>query len=55
MVKIVETSDQAVLDAIRVEARILPKLHSPFINEFVDYYEDLCRNKAYLVLEHAGN
>ena len=54
MVKVCETSDPGVLNSIRNEARILPKLQCSLINKFEAYYEDLERNKAYLVLEHAG-
>ena len=52
--KVVETSDPGVLNSIRNESTILPKLQSSLINKFEAYYEDLERNKAYLVLEHAG-
>ena len=44
-----------MLHSIRNEAKILPKLIYPLINKYVAYYEDPERNKAYLVLEHAGD
>ena len=55
VVKVCETTDPAVLNSIRNEAKILPRLNCALINKFEAYYEDPERNKAYLVLEHAGN
>lgn len=36
------------------ESRILQKLNSAYINDFIAFYEDTLMNKTYLVLEHAG-
>ena len=55
MVKVVETSDQGVLKSIQNEAKILPKLNCSLINKFGAYFEDPERNKAYLVIEDAGD
>ena len=55
VVKVCNTSDPLVLHSIRNEAAILPKLDCPLINRFEAYYEDPERNKAYLVVEKAGD
>ena len=55
VVKVCDVSDPVVLNSIRNEAQILPKLSCPLINKFEGYYEDPERNKAYLVLEKAGD
>ena len=52
--KVCDVNDEAVLHSIRNEAQILPKLNCALINKFEAYYEDLERNKVYLVLEDAG-
>ena len=52
--KVCDVEDEAVLRSIRNEAAILPKLACALINKFESCYEDLNRNKVYLVLERAG-
>ena len=54
VVKVADVEDEAVLNSIRNEAQILPKLNCALINKFEAYYEDLERNKVYLILENAG-
>jgi len=54
VVKVCDVEDESVLSSIRNEAKILPKLKCALINKFEACYEDLERNKVYLVLERAG-
>lgn len=54
VVKVCDVEDEAMLKSIRNEAQILPKLQCALINKFEACYEDLERNKVYLVLECAG-
>ena len=54
-VKVVDTSDPAVKNAVKREIMILQKLHSPLINKLEAFYDDPDRNKAYIVLENAGD
>ena len=49
-----DTSDPAVNNAVKNEIMILQKLRSPLINKLEAFYEDPERNKAYIVLENAG-
>ena len=37
------------------EKSILQNLDSPYINQYVGFYEDQFLNTTYLVLEHAGD
>ena len=55
MVKVCDVEDEMVLKSIRNEATILPNLSCSLINKFEACYEDLTRNKVYLVLERAGS
>ena len=54
MVKVCNVKDENVLKSIRNEAKILPNLNCTLINKFEACYEDLKRDKVYLVLERAG-
>lgn len=55
VVKVCDISDENKKVAAEREAKILQKLNCEYINRFIDFYQDPLIDKAYLVLEYAGN